>query len=500
MTSLIKQYNQKKLLGQVYTPIFIVQKILDDIGYKGASIIGKKILDPACGDGRFLEEVVKRIIHYSTKDTLAQNLKNVHGWDIDPIAVSECIHKLNHLIYPLQIEWNIKCYNALEYLVEQQDVFKNTISYDFIVGNPPYIRIQHLDEYQRRWIQKYYSFCKNGSTDIYIAFFELCLNSLSDDGICGLITPNTFFYTETARKLREVLAQNQYLVQITNYHHIQIFEDATTYSAITIFNKKQNAYFTYQHASDKYHFLERNISFDEIKKKKLWQLSIMSVSHYATTSYRPLKEIAHIYVGITTLCDRAYIFTLEDIQDNYAIVQSRLKGKIQIEKNILKRIVKASKYKGDKSSINEYILFPYKQVNGKYYIIPEDELKENYPLTYAYLCSVRDILDKRDNGKPNPVSWYAYGRNQSLNISFGKKILFSPINRYPQFVYCDEEDATFYSGYCIKFNGDYHKLLAQLNSDRMKTFIDVSSRDFRGGWKAYNKKIIEEFPIDINNL
>jgi methylase of polypeptide subunit release factors len=26
-------------------------------------------------------------------------------------------------------------------------------TYDFIVGNPPYIRIQHLDEYQRKYIQ-----------------------------------------------------------------------------------------------------------------------------------------------------------------------------------------------------------------------------------------------------------------------------------------------------------------------------------------------------------
>ena len=62
MGSLAKKYDQQKLFGQVYTPDYIVCKILDDVGYRGEGILGKKILDPACGDGRFLCEIVKRII------------------------------------------------------------------------------------------------------------------------------------------------------------------------------------------------------------------------------------------------------------------------------------------------------------------------------------------------------------------------------------------------------------------------------------------------------
>jgi hypothetical protein len=31
----------------------------------------------------------------------------------------------------------------------------------------------------------------------------------------------------------------------------------------------------------------------------------------------------------------------------------------------------------------------------------------------------------------------------------------------------------------------------------MQQFMAVSSRDFRGGWKAYNKKIVEKFEIEI---
>ena len=71
------------------------------------------------------------------------------------------------------------------------------------------------------------------------------------------------------------------------------------------------------------------------------------------------------------------------------------------------------------------------------------------------------------------------------------------MNIQPNFVYYANEDCTFYSGYCIKYEGDIEKLLAQLNSERMDNFVAMSSRDFRGGWKAYNKKIIENFEVEV---
>jgi len=108
-------------------------------------------------------------------------------------------------------------------------------------------------------------------------------------------------------------------------------------------------------------------------------------------------------------------------------------------------------------------------------------------------------LAKRDNGNPI-MPWYAFGRTQSLDTSFGKKIIFSPMNIKPNFILYENEECTFYSGYCIKYDGDYYKLLKQLNSEVMEKFISISSRDFRGGWKAYNKKVIEDFIINTDEL
>ncbi|HNI46060.1 MAG TPA: hypothetical protein PK230_15255, partial [Chitinophagales bacterium] len=161
-------------------------------------------------------------------------------------------------------------------------------------------------------------------------------------------------------------------------------------------------------------------------------------------------------------------------------------------------IIKASKIKNAQETIKQFILFPYQKINGKHKIIAEKDLKNDFPLAYNYLLSIKKELDKRDNGKKNTIAWYAFGRNQGLDTSFGKKILFSHINKTPNFVLIEDEESTFYSGYCIKYHADYEYLLKQLNSTRLANFIAVSSRDFRGGWKAYNKKTLEDFTI-LNN-
>jgi hypothetical protein len=34
----------------------------------------------------------------------------------------------------------------------------------------------------------------------------------------------------------------------------------------------------------------------------------------------------------------------------------------------------------------------------------------------------------------------------------------------------------------------------------MKQFVDESARDFRSGWKSYNKSIIQHFPVDLSEI
>jgi adenine-specific DNA-methyltransferase len=494
MASLSRTYDTKKLLGQVYTPPTIVEKILDEAGLFSSDFLGKTVLDPACGDGRFLREVVRRIIHYSPEGTLAENLQKIQGWDIDPEALALCRKGLDQEIEPLglHIPWDLRHQDALHQLSSAQ-------RFDFIVGNPPYIRIQHLPESQRRYLQDRYAFCRSGSTDTYVAFFELADQLLKKTGVCGFITPNSYFFSETARPLRRYFQEKQSLQLITNFGSVRVFEKTGTYAAITIFGKNQQENFRYELSDADFRYASRVIPFREIRQYDLWQLSIHAPAQ--ETGVR-LGDICRISVGITTLSDKIYLFTIQDdSNENYVWATSGLGQRVKLERAILKPIVKASRLKSGDEPIMEYVLFPYlKNETSKHSIIPEAVLRKEYPFAYAYLCAQKPVLDRRDNGKPNTVAWYAFGRAQSLDSSFGKKIIFSPMNRVPNFILHENPEATLYSGYFIKYDGDYHKLLPLLNSQAMADYMAVAGRDFRGGWKGYSKKIVENFRLDASAL
>lgn len=489
MASQTRTYGRKKLLGQVYTPLHIVEKILRHCGFYGADLTGKRMLDPACGDGRFLVPMAEFIIRNTPADQIAEKLQQLHGWDIDKKALQKCRENLDALTTPLGIEvsWNLRKCDALKQ-------WRSREKFDLIVGNPPYIRIQHLPEAQRKYIQKHYSFCSTGSTDAFIAFIQLATKLLADGGTCALITPNSYLVSESGAPLRRYFHKKCNLKHITNYRTIPVFGTASTYPAITIFGGEPADNFRFEHClNNRFEYESRDISHSELRIDIPWQLSVHA---QAESKGQRLGDICKISVGLTTLADGCYIFQI--ISEKNGLVYAKNKNGFftHLEKELLKPIVKGSKLKGADDVVSEYILFPYqKDGSDKQRIIPEETLKNDFPQTYSYLLKVKSELDRRDNGKPNAVAWYAFGRAQGLDNAFGKKIIFSPMNREPNFILYENPDVTVYSGYFIKYDGDYQALLEQLNSQRMADFVAIAGRDFQGGYKGYNKKVIENFIV-----
>ena len=60
-----KEKIRSKNIGQVFTPQYLVEEMLDYAGYKNTAIIEKHIIDNSCGDGAFLQVAVK-ILRRST--------------------------------------------------------------------------------------------------------------------------------------------------------------------------------------------------------------------------------------------------------------------------------------------------------------------------------------------------------------------------------------------------------------------------------------------------
>ena len=84
---------KEKHFGQVFTPKYLVQDILDVAGYsEKTNILEKHVIDNSCGDGAFLEEIVRRyaacfLSQKKDKRMLARHLfQYIHGIELDADA------------------------------------------------------------------------------------------------------------------------------------------------------------------------------------------------------------------------------------------------------------------------------------------------------------------------------------------------------------------------------------------------------------------------------
>lgn len=490
---------RKKTHGVVYTPRWIVELILDEAGFDGARGV---VIDPACGDGAFLCAAARRIMATSGKsgDALRRELESrIVGADVDAAALGKCRANLSAVASGggvADVRWDLHCSDMLSPELSQQWRGR----FDFVVGNPPYIRIQNLGEERRRALQKAWKLCAAGSTDSYIAFMELGMRLLKKGGRLGYITPNTWLKTRAAADLRRFLRLERAVRTLIDFEHWQLFDDATTYCLIAVLEKgarRQSFALAKGDADGNIRRLGR-MPFAGLEDEN-WILTHpddLQKLHDLRKGRAPLESLAKIHVGITTLADHCYIFRAPEFDGGGALIRHPFSAAaVEVESAMLRPIVKASVLKHSADEQNRYVLFPYQKTNGAHRLMPEDILAEQYPKTYAYLRGIKPALDKRDRGRENPAGWYAFGRSQGLDTSFGEKILTSPINLRPHFVVWQKPEYTFYSGYCVKFGGDLHWLARHLNSEEMAFYIGKVGRSYRNNYKSFAKSFLRGFPV-----
>ena len=101
--------------GEVFTPTPLVQEILNQIPIEQFQDPSKTFLDPSCGDGQFLSEVL--IKKMENGSTFKQALSTIYGVDIMPDNVALCKDRLlcgqEHLRHI--VDKNIVCADALQY-------------------------------------------------------------------------------------------------------------------------------------------------------------------------------------------------------------------------------------------------------------------------------------------------------------------------------------------------------------------------------------------------
>ena len=570
----------------VTTPNFIVREILrqtmkDNLAHlTDEQILSLKCADIACGSGAFLLETFQllcdALVDFYTlndKNKLIQTDVNtyklkfevkrsvlmncIYGVDKDFNAVEACKFGLLlkllegeddstiasfHPILP-NLDDNIFYGNSLlessdvpvDQAVEINPFDFGERKFDYIVGNPPYMKTEDIKVFtpkeHKLYPKRYKSAYKQ--YDKYFLFVERAFKLLKEDGAMGYIVPSKFMKVGAGKELRNYISTHKSIKAITSFGAHQVFSDKSTYSCIVVLQNKENDSFKYSEVDSLAKWKVRDLnSFSENERNisclgdETWVLCsdrLQSILNHISTQSLPLGEIVgddYIFNGIQTSANKVYIFQPESEDRQYYYFKYN-KQLYQIEKKVTKPYFKTV---SGEDSLNTYhtfkpnarVIFPYKRrADGKLDVIKLSTIQRKYPYFYNYLCVIKSELDRPDRDiKPAPTTaneWHRFGRHQSLEAcEIAEKIIVGVLAQENK--YAVDTNGTLVSsggtaGYClinIPADSQYsiYYIQAILGSIQGEWLASLYGEIFRGGFIARGTKVLKQIPIrtiDFNN-
>lgn len=468
----LKENNSaQKLRGAYYTPLPLAEMMVKlFLGDKSI----KKVLEPSCGDGVFIDAL--------DDIEMINQLDNVTAIEIEQEEAEK-------------LENNYKKSEKVKIL--NQDFFdyyekENENKFDLILGNPPYIRYQYLDENQRKLMSDLLvsqGMKANRLVNTWVGFMVACVNLLSNEGKIAFVIPAEILQVAYAEDLRLFLADHLSKITLITFEEL-VFPDIEQEIVVFVgekgneekgiriielnnlddlknFDIDTNGFQKLQHVHEKWtKYFTNNAENDLISRFR------------NDNRFQKLSDCALINVGITT-GNNKYFSINDNIVRQYALenVVRPLIGRsahahsVYFEYADWRENVNAGKsaYLIDFPEI-EYEKYPEKH---KEYISMGEKNDENK----GYKCSIRD-------------RWYRIPSVWVPDAFFLRRN-----NLYPKFVLncCDAVSTD--TMHRVKFNDGVQPeriLLSYYNSISF-AFTELCGRSYGGG-------VLEILPGEVGNI
>jgi adenine-specific DNA-methyltransferase len=169
------------------------------------------LLDPGCGEGEFIEGVV-RWCHRAGRP-----LPRVVGVELHPGRAAEAKRRFADL--------------PTIHVVEGDFLGATWGLADYVIGNPPYVPITKLSEEEKSRYRQHFR-TATGRFDLYLLFFEQALEALKPGGRLVFVTPEKYLSVVSAAPLRRMLAR-QHVPEIVLAPE-DTFPGLLTYPVITV--------------------------------------------------------------------------------------------------------------------------------------------------------------------------------------------------------------------------------------------------------------------------
>nr|WP_241430123.1 DNA methyltransferase [Halococcus saccharolyticus] len=377
-----------------------------------------------------------------------------------------------------------KKHNFLHWKLEFPEVFYEVDGsdlanpgFDAVIGNPPYVRIQRIDDTVADWLFDQYQTCSQ-KVDLSVPFLELAIDLISETGIASYISTSQWLATDYGQAAREYLGKG-HIRRMIDLGTLPVFEGISTYPAIFFLEATPRESLEYAEVVD-----EEQLNMESLRELDLrefgydrfgsesWVLEGLDLRATLdrVDATEPLSEWGNFNIGAITGMDEVFVVTDEDVK------------KHGLESDLIyphaHRGEEITKY--GRVTPENRVIYPYEAGNdGGATLIPEHRLEAEYPNIHTYLRSYEDELrERRDSRKyyADGPDWYQFlrqGRYDYINV---KKLLARGVAT-ESCVGLLDEGSIFSGNNCPGFvpsddiPGDVTYLLGLLNSTLISEYL-----------------------------
>ena len=490
--------------GAIFTRSEVVDFILDLAGYtEDQPLHEKRLLEPSFGGGDFLLPIIQRLLS-------AWRAARPNGIEVDDLGDAIRAVELHHDTFR-------STYAAVVALLKREGLSANAATaladrwllqgdfllaplegqFDFVVGNPPYVRPELipaplLAEYRSRYQTMY------DRADIYIPFIERSLTALSAGGNLGFICADRWMKNRYGGPLRSLVAERFHLKVYVDMVDTPAFHsDVIAYPAITIISREGGGATRIAHRPS-------------IDRATLTTLAGLLSAPTLPKDAGPVRELARVTNG-------AEPWLLES-SDQMALIR-RLEGAFPLLEEAGCKVGIGVATGADKAFIGDFesldvepdrklplvttkdIMTGEVQWRGQGVINPFAEsgglvdLGE-YPRLRRYLEARRDVIAGRHCAKKAPANWYRTIDRITPALAARPKLLIPDIKGESHIVFEGGELYPSHNLYYVTSDDwDLRALQAVLLSAVSRLFVATYSTKMRGGFLRFQAQYLRRIRI-----
>jgi adenine-specific DNA-methyltransferase len=246
MTLALELPDERDDHGEVFTRRWVVELILDLAGYTAdRDLAVVTAVEPSCGAGAFLGPMLERLVQSCSSHgrSIAEAAGAIRAFDLlsdnAALATKAAATQLVEAGVADSTAWDLAegWVTAGDFLltdhVEQ--------SVDFVLGNPPYIRLENLPAGRNAAYRRACTTMR-GRSDIFVGFIEMGLRLLRPDGALGFIVADRWMRNQYGAALRAFVAEQFSVDAVIEMHDVDAFEEeVSAYPAVTVIRRRPQA-------------------------------------------------------------------------------------------------------------------------------------------------------------------------------------------------------------------------------------------------------------------